>query len=48
MISNAHEGSEQFSEGQTLEVELEDAKRSFALKEWNKAADLYGEVLESM
>jgi hypothetical protein len=33
-------------EEQTIESELEDAKRFFALKEWSSAADAYGEVLE--
>lgn len=32
----------------SLEGELEDAKRCFALKQWGQAADAYGQVLESL
>lgn len=32
----------------TVEQDLEEAKRHFALKNWSQAADLYGEVLETL
>ena len=32
----------------TVEEELEEAKRFFALKKWNEAADAYAQVLESL
>ena len=32
----------------SLEEELEEAKRFFALKEWTQAVDAYAEVLETL
>lgn len=45
-MSSSEEAREVGEEQPSVEAELEDAKRFFALKEWSQAADGYGEVLE--
>ncbi|UZJ51786.1 hypothetical protein CBS101457_001106 [Exobasidium rhododendri] len=47
-MSDKQEDHKDDEGSQTLQVELEEAKRFYALKEWSQAADKYGEVLESM
>lgn len=38
--------SDTHGEAQSIEADVEEAKRCFALKEWSQAADAYGQVLE--
>lgn len=40
--------SEQQEPEKSIEELLEDAKRSFALRNWDQAADTYGQALEAL